>query len=215
MPVFRHRLLPIALIAIPLLSALGGAGGTRAAEHAVPSVQIMQSHPSLFGQLAGGQAVFVRLAYSSEQPVRFRIEGYSAGERVTESRSNPTPRYPAGAGEALVWLAFDPPVAPADPVTPVTIINAPKAEARATATATATVTANWRAAFDACEHADDPEEATKLLREIQEALDATGPVDGFREKLGRLLGMGSHFFLQVLPVLLDYADRLKDLLMRT
>ena len=106
MPGLLHRLLPIALAAVPLLFTLGSAG---AGEHAVPSVRIMQSHPTLFGQLAGDQTVFVRLAYSSENPARFRIEGYAKGEKVTETRSNPTPRYPAGEGETLVWMAFDPP----------------------------------------------------------------------------------------------------------
>ncbi len=106
MPGLLRRLLPIALAVVPLLSAAGSAG---AGEHAVPSVRIMQSHPTLFGQLAGDQAVFVRFAYSSETTVRFRIEGYGKGEKVTETRSNPTPRYPAGEGEALVWVAFDPP----------------------------------------------------------------------------------------------------------
>lgn len=103
---FLRRLLPIALVAVPLLSLIGSAG---ASEHAVPSVRIMQSYPALFGQVASDRAVFVRLAYSSETPVRFRIEGYAKGEKATESRSNPTPRYPAGEGEALVWLAFDAP----------------------------------------------------------------------------------------------------------
>ncbi|MHA1601066.1 MAG: hypothetical protein ACTSW2_09580, partial [Alphaproteobacteria bacterium] len=49
--------------------------------------------------------------YSSDYPVRFRIEGYAEGKRVTESRSNPAPLYPAGEGEALAWMAFDPPAA--------------------------------------------------------------------------------------------------------
>ena len=103
---FFRRLLPIALAAVLPLSSVGAGAG----EHTVPSVRIMQSHPALFGQLSGDQAIFVRLAYSSETPVRFRIEGYAEGEKVTQARSNPTPRYPAGEGEALVWMAFDAPV---------------------------------------------------------------------------------------------------------
>ena len=103
---FLRRLVLFALAIGPLLAAAGGAGG---GEYSVPSVRIMQSHPALFGQLAGDQTVFVRLAYKSDTTVRFQIEGYAKGEKVTETRSNPKPRYPAGEGEALVWMAFDPP----------------------------------------------------------------------------------------------------------
>jgi hypothetical protein len=101
-----HRLLVLALFAfLPLLS-MGGAGS---ADTPVPSVTAVQSYPTLFGQLAGGAAVNVRLTYRSETPLRIRMEGYAAGKRVMESRSNPAPLYPAGTGDALVWLAYETP----------------------------------------------------------------------------------------------------------
>ena len=107
MPGLLRHLLSLALFAVlPLL-----AGGAAGAEPPAPSVRIVQSHPTLFGQLAGGEAVFVRLAYTSETPLRFRVEGYAGGERVTASQSNPAPIYPAGEGEALVWMAYQPPAA--------------------------------------------------------------------------------------------------------
>ncbi len=103
-----RRLLSRALLALPPLLLMAGAGG---AEPPGPSVQIVQNHPTLFGRLADGEAVFVRLAYSSEAPLRFRIEGYAEGTRLKESRSNPAPIYPAGEGEAVVWMAYEPPAA--------------------------------------------------------------------------------------------------------
>jgi hypothetical protein len=107
MPGFLRRLLPLALFALPLLPMSGTVG----AEAPAPSVQIVQNHPTLFGQLGHGDAVFLRLSYSSETPLRFRLEGYAEGKRVTESRSNPAPIYPAGQGEALVWMAYESPAA--------------------------------------------------------------------------------------------------------
>jgi len=107
MPGLLRQFLFLALFAVPLLLA----GGAVGAEPPVPSVRIVQNHPTLFGQLAGGEAVFVRLAYTSEMPLRFRIEGYAEGQRVAESQSNPAPIYPAGEGEALAWMAYQPPAA--------------------------------------------------------------------------------------------------------
>ncbi len=102
----RHVLSLALFVVLPML-----AGSAAGAEPPVPSVRIVQSHPTLFGQLAGGEAVYVRLAYTSETPLRFRIEGYAEGERVTASQSNPAPIYPAGEGEALVWMVYAPPAA--------------------------------------------------------------------------------------------------------
>jgi hypothetical protein len=67
---------------------------------------ITDSHPGLSGQLRAWGRLYVKLAYRSDQPVGFHIDGYAAGKKVPGASSNIAPSYPAGEGEALVWIAF-------------------------------------------------------------------------------------------------------------
>lgn len=73
--------------------------------------QIMQSDPGFASSLARGEGLFVRLTYRSNRPVRFRMQGYARGTEVKDGAMyNGAPPYPAGEGEALVWLAYRQPI---------------------------------------------------------------------------------------------------------
>ena len=52
----------------------------------------------------------MRIAYDSDMPLRFQIEGFANGERIGGAATNPAPVYPAGQGEAIVWLSLHQPV---------------------------------------------------------------------------------------------------------
>jgi hypothetical protein len=102
---------------VPSISAFGryclaamlilAAGLAQADQRAVPVVRIVESDPGLTGRLADGDALYIRLGYTSDVPLRFRAEGYADGSNVVEGAMyNPAPAYPAGEGEALVWIAY-------------------------------------------------------------------------------------------------------------
>jgi hypothetical protein len=73
---------------------------------ASPTVRIVDLDPAGSEMLRRGDALSVRLAYDSEIPLRFGVQGFARGERLANAQSNTVPVYPAGRGEAIVWLAF-------------------------------------------------------------------------------------------------------------
>jgi hypothetical protein len=71
------------------------------------SVQVVATDPLPDRVLDRGEPLYVHLRYASEQPVRFRARGRFFGiERTAGSQTNPAPAYPAGDGDALVWIAY-------------------------------------------------------------------------------------------------------------
>jgi hypothetical protein len=81
------------------------------AQRAPIEFQIMQSDPGLVASLARGEGLYVRLTYRSSRPVRFRMHGFARGSEVKDGAMyNVAPPYPAGEGEALVWLAYRQPI---------------------------------------------------------------------------------------------------------
>lgn len=64
--------------------------------------------PEPADRLAGGQNLSVRVAYESDQPLRFKAEGYNQGRKHPSLATNPSPVYPAGKGEAIVWVFAQP-----------------------------------------------------------------------------------------------------------
>ena len=100
-----------ALIALALLSVLPGpATGEELNQQQPLRFDIAESSPGLSGQLAVGGQILIRLTYQSNVPVRFRPEAYAAAQKVTAGAShNIAPPYPAGKGEALVWMSFEHP----------------------------------------------------------------------------------------------------------
>jgi hypothetical protein len=87
--------------AILMLAALASPGA------AAPEIEIVGSEPGLSGSLGLNRALYLRLAYQSDVAIRVQAHGYRAGAEVTDGvRFNPSPAYPAGGGEAMVWIAF-------------------------------------------------------------------------------------------------------------
>jgi len=79
----------------------------RAEQHAVPQVRMAQSDPGVTARLGGGEPLYLRLVYASDVPLRFRVEGYAGEAQALDGAMyNPAPPYPAGEGEALVWIAY-------------------------------------------------------------------------------------------------------------
>jgi len=86
-----------------LFTAFGGA------VHAgMPLVEATAASPESPAALAPQQALYVRVGYQSDQPLRFQAAGYFHGIKHGRFMMNPSPAYPAGKGEAVVWLAADP-----------------------------------------------------------------------------------------------------------
>lgn len=79
------------------------------AEESAVAFRIAESYPTLAGQLGAGEQLFIRLGYRSSGPARFWIEGFAAGERIAGAVTNVSPLYPAGEGEALVWIRYHEP----------------------------------------------------------------------------------------------------------
>lgn len=68
--------------------------------------EITEVYPPLPAQIAWSKFLHVRLKYSSDRPVSFRLDGYVAGEKVAYGYGDFGYRYPAGNGEALAMLSF-------------------------------------------------------------------------------------------------------------
>jgi hypothetical protein len=72
----------------------------------------VDSDPSFSATLGSGSPLYIKIAYRSERPVRFRAEGYHGDQKVEDGAMyNPAPIYAAGSGEALVWIAYRKPTA--------------------------------------------------------------------------------------------------------
>ena len=92
----RFRLLAVLLACVSAVHA------------APPEVKATAISPESPAQLAAQEALYVRLAYQSEQPLRFQAFGYFKGTKKANFMANASPAYPAGAGEALAWMSADP-----------------------------------------------------------------------------------------------------------
>ena len=72
------------------------------------SFRVVETDPAARTTLDGRQALYLRIAYESDVPLRFRARAYTdGGSTELGAATNPMPAYPAGQGEALAWLAFD------------------------------------------------------------------------------------------------------------
>jgi hypothetical protein len=74
------------------------------------TVTIMERDPAPGVALSLDEALFVRLTYTSDTPLRFQASGYRGGTVLEKDvRMNPAPVYPAGSGEAVVWISYGTP----------------------------------------------------------------------------------------------------------
>lgn len=71
---------------------------------AVPEVRILETDPGAGASLYRGDALYVRIGYRSEVPLRFSLRGFAGGTALEQVRTNPSPAYPEGAGEAIAWI---------------------------------------------------------------------------------------------------------------
>jgi hypothetical protein len=96
------------VLSLGLLASLGTASGREAA-----TFQLVNSDPALASTLGKGEWLCLKLAYRSDRPIRFRVEGYKAGQRVDDGafHSSTQPHAAAVAGEALAWVAYREPAA--------------------------------------------------------------------------------------------------------
>jgi hypothetical protein len=72
---------------------------------ASPTVTVTGSSPELPAELASRRALYLRVQYDADQPIRLRAVGYLQGKPAPQAHSNPSPAYPAGADEALAWFS--------------------------------------------------------------------------------------------------------------
>jgi hypothetical protein len=69
-----------------------------------PVVRVTGVTPEPGLVLSNGQNFYLRVAYESDQPLRFQAAGLFEGAEHGELAMNPSAVHPAGSGEALVWL---------------------------------------------------------------------------------------------------------------
>lgn len=94
-------------IGILVCMLLAWAGSGRAEPEAAVRFRLLKTDPALTSVLARSDGLYVRLAYRSDRPVRFRMTGYADGAEVRAGAMfNAAVLHPAGEGEALVWLAY-------------------------------------------------------------------------------------------------------------
>jgi hypothetical protein len=86
--------------AIFLLLAMG-------APAAGQTVEVLGTDPPAGSVLNVGEVLYVHLGYAGDQPLRFQARGFRNGSKRSKGlRTNPAPTYPAGSGEAVVWLEY-------------------------------------------------------------------------------------------------------------
>jgi hypothetical protein len=69
-----------------------------------PVVRVTGVTPEPGSVLGGGQNFYARVVYESDQPLRFQAAGYLDGKMSDGLAMNPSPLYPAGKGETVVWV---------------------------------------------------------------------------------------------------------------
>jgi hypothetical protein len=85
-------------------AGLIGAVMTAAAFAQEPAVEVRAVTPGT-ERLAANQSLYLSIAYAYPAPLRFQARGYWQGEPRARMVNNPAPAYPAGQGDAIVWLA--------------------------------------------------------------------------------------------------------------
>lgn len=70
-----------------------------------PQVSIAATDPAEPIVLAANEPLYIRIAYSSDVPLRFQARGWVSGSEQPATM-NPAPSYPSGEGEAIAWIAF-------------------------------------------------------------------------------------------------------------
>lgn len=96
------RILRLMVLAVLPMAAI-------ATGHAAAQIRldIERSDPNLTSMLATDRPLYIAVRYSSDVPIRLRVEAFFRDGKVEDGLiSNPTVPYPAGSGAGLAWLAF-------------------------------------------------------------------------------------------------------------
>jgi hypothetical protein len=80
------------------------AAGLRA--ESAPRLQLIDRDPGHGVTLRPGEPLYLRVRYRSAMPIRILVNGQYRGEVVLGFRQDGEELFPAGAGEATVWLAY-------------------------------------------------------------------------------------------------------------
>lgn len=81
------------------------------AQAAEPEVRVVARSPAT-DTLAPGDSLYLKVHYHSSQPLRFQLNAEGPGQDKAGAMMNASPVYPAGSGEAMVWIAFRQPFEP-------------------------------------------------------------------------------------------------------
>jgi hypothetical protein len=74
------------------------------------SISVARHFPETGASLADWGKIYLDIAYSADEPVRFQASAFRNGKPVTEGAAmNGAVVHPAGTGHALVWVAFTKP----------------------------------------------------------------------------------------------------------
>ena len=81
--------------------------GRVTAAGAQPAVRILETEPAMNASLGRGQSFYVRIGYSSDEPIQLWARPFLNGKEV-DAMSNPSWPH-VGSGEALGWFALSKP----------------------------------------------------------------------------------------------------------
>jgi hypothetical protein len=71
-----------------------------------PRVEIVELSPPAPTMLPLHQALYVRIHYQSDQPLRVQARGYTSGSPSPGAMMNPAPASPPGEHDTIAWLAY-------------------------------------------------------------------------------------------------------------
>jgi hypothetical protein len=195
-------------VAVLAASSLLGAAAGFAQQSAV-EFWVIERAPPAGTDLGVSDGLHVRLGYRSDRPVRFQMRGLAQGKQVKAGAMyNVAPPYPAGEGEAIVWLAHRQPVA-IDEIA----IEAMEADWKPISTLRVAATLGWSTGIAKRQ----PVEWASRLHQEQQAM-ASRQIQQHSQSSGSLvllllpLGALAYFVLQPLTVwLLDRGWRVAAL----
>ena len=162
----------IALVAALLVARVTAAG-------AQPVVRILETQPAMDASLGHGQSFYVRIGYSSDEPILLWARPFSNGKEVG-ARSNPSWPH-VGSGEALGWFELSKPgevdeirirAGGGKPYREWDVVRQPVRLRWTNALASSEPHAPWVEALMAAEAAQDREAAQRRANEPTPAIDA-------------------------------------------
>lgn len=69
------------------------------------TLEVLEADPPAGAVLPFNGSQSLKIAYTAAEPIRIQAEGYFQGVAVKDI-SNPSPVYPAGEGEGIVWISY-------------------------------------------------------------------------------------------------------------